>query len=223
MVDFSKKEIVIVGIFLILLVFFMGVKFTEDKLEETIIESGSGEVRNEESLTIHGLVDSSDENNDIITDEKDFRELKKKSELVVDICGAVLNPGVFTLEEGSRVIDAVTLAGGLLDSADRKTINLARVLTDGEQIYIPEMGEEVETDSLMDDPQSGKNPEGKININSASQRELETLNGIGQVTAEKILNYRKENGEFSTIEDIMKVSGIGTKKFENIKDNIYVK
>lgn len=219
---FSKKEITIAGIFLILLIFFMGVKFTENKLDETIIESTLEDNVNKESSTIHGLVDSNNEKNDIMISDKDAKEIKENSEIMVDICGAVVDPGIVVLEEGSRVVDAVTLAGGLLETVDRKKVNLARVVTDGEQIYIPQIGEELEViDSHM--PNQQKDLEGKVNINQASQRELESLNGIGQVLAERIVQYRKKNGEFTTIEDIMKVSGIGSKKFENIKDSIFAK
>jgi competence protein ComEA len=114
--------------------------------------------------------------------------------VVVHVTGAVENPGVVTLEGGSRVADAVDAAGGLSADADQSAINLARIVRDGEQVDVPEIGEV---------------GQGKVNLNRASPPELETLPGIGPVLAERIVADRESNGPFGSIEDLTRVSGIG--------------
>lgn len=144
------------------------------------------------------------------------------SKIVIHIAGSVKNPGILELENGKRVIDAIDLSGGLMDEADISSINLARKLSDEEKIYIPKLGEIVEEKREGIDTGLGKvSASDIININICSKEELMTLPGIGDKTADKILNYREEN-IFKNIEDIKKVSGIGEKKFEAIKDLIKV-
>ena len=141
--------------------------------------------------------------------------------IVVYVCGAVVNPDVYSLLEGSRVKEAVEAAGGFASDADRVRINLARRLSDGEQVYIPRVGEEVlpVTPPVVVAPgQAG----GKININTATAKELDTLPGIGPAYAERIIKYREEFGPFKKIEDMKKVRGIGDATFEEIKDLITV-
>jgi competence protein ComEA len=140
---------------------------------------------------------------------------------MVHISGQVYYPGLVELKSGSRVKDAVDLAGGLKKEADIDRINLAKKLVDEEKIYVPKKGEEVdiEISSISDNLTSDSNS--KININTCSKEELMQLSGIGEVTATKIIEYRSTN-QFKTIEDIMNVSGIGAKKFEAIKDFIIV-
>jgi len=133
-------------------------------------------------------------------------------EIIVDVAGAVNNPGVYTLTGKSRVIDAIKAAGDSAPGADLSTINLARLLNDGEQIY-------VDTTVLNGSGQriSKKTPSGPININRATARQLDALDGIGPVIAARIVQYRKVNGSFLSIEDLQKVSGIGAAKFAQIK------
>ena len=157
----------------------------------------------------------------------EFEEVGQVNEIMIDICGEILHPGVFRLEEGSRVIDAVTMAGGLLETADRKKVNLARIIEDGEQIYIPAIGEIIDRIDINDpvdtnNSYSLQKGNGKVNINRASQDELESLSGIGEVLAKRIIQHRAEKGLFNEIDDIMNVSGIGAKKFEDIKDKISI-
>ena len=149
-------------------------------------------------------------------------EQEKERFIMVDICGAVERSGVVRLEEGSRIIDAVDAVGGLLPTADRRQVNLARVLVDGEQVYIPEVGETEYTPYEEVDQRNLSISNKKININVATQSELESLNGIGKVLAERILQYRNEKGKFKSIEEIKNVSGVGDKKFEGIKDRIAI-
>lgn len=142
--------------------------------------------------------------------------------IVVYISGAVPRPGVYALPQGARVQDAISAAGGFLADAEKTGINLARQLEDGEQLeipfaegaslVIPTPGVEVIEPSETE----------LININTASQTELESLPGIGPTTAQKIIEYREANGPFAAIEDIINVSGIGPGTFERIKDLITV-
>ncbi|WP_015295468.1 helix-hairpin-helix domain-containing protein [Tepidanaerobacter acetatoxydans] len=151
-----------------------------------------------------------------------------KEKIVVYVTGAVKNPGVYTLEEGNRVKDAIEIAGGHLHDADLLRLNLAQKVHDEDKLYVPQIGETPEQSEFEDTTYeatvgvSSKN-DGKININTAGEAELIQLPGIGPVTAQKIMDYRKTNGLFKTIDDIKNVSGIGDKKFEQIKDKIKVK
>ena len=138
-------------------------------------------------------------------------------EIFVDVTGAVNNPGVYTLTGRSRVIDAIKAAGDSAPGADLSTINLARVLNDGEQIYVDSTivnssGQRV----------SKKVPSGPININRATLRQLDALDGIGPVIAGRIIEYRKKNGSFLTVDDLQKVSGIGAAKFAQIKSKVRI-
>ena len=138
-------------------------------------------------------------------------------EIFVDVAGAVNNPGVYSLSGQSRVIDAIKAAGDSAPGADLSTINLARIVSDGEQIY-------VDSASTSKTYGSGKKNVrvGPVNLNRATKSQLDTLDGIGPVIAQRIIDYRKVNGPFLTIEDIQKVSGIGTAKFAQIKSKIQV-
>ena len=146
----------------------------------------------------------------------------------VHVTVAVHNPDqVYFLPEGSRVQDAIEAAGGALQEADLSKLNLARYLTDSEQIRVPFEGEEVAEDLTPgSDGASAQSAEsatkGLTNINSADKIELMELPGIGEVMAEKIIRYREENGPFGSIEDLQNVPGIGSKKFDELKGCICV-
>ncbi len=149
-------------------------------------------------------------------------ESSTDSTIVVYICGAVKESKVITLKENSRICDAIDAVGGLTNEADLTNINLAYILEDGEKIYIPKKGEEIQNNEISSYTNHSSSIN-KININTATQTELETIPSVGPSTALKIINYRKENGKFSKIEDIKNVSGIGDAKFNNIKNYICVK
>lgn len=146
----------------------------------------------------------------------------------VHISGAVSHPGVITLKEGSHVFEAIELAGGFLATADEDYVNQALKITDGIQIYIPTV-EEVEQGTVAGNQSDGKvvvkgneKSSGKICLNTATIEELCTLSGIGKSRAEAILQYREEQGAFSTIEEIKNIAGIKDGLFDKIKDKITV-
>ena len=158
------------------------------------------------------------------------------SPILVFVIGAVANPGTYELAYESRVEAAIVAAGGFGNDAHAEVVNLALPLQDGSQVYVPSNVETaVPTPPIVSLPLSnqaaansgqGGLPEstgGPININTASLDALQTLPGIGPSTAQKIINYREENGPFAEIEEIMDVSGIGEGKFDKIKDEITVK
>jgi competence protein ComEA len=150
--------------------------------------------------------------------------------IAVHVIGAVPRPGLYEFSEGARVQDAIDAAGGLLASANPNGLNLAALLEDGQQLDVPYSDGQSPAEpaaNTFDLPSgtsdSSDNSDSElIDINTASLEELDTLPGIGPTTAQKIIDYREENGPFSVIEDIQNVSGIGPATFENIKDLITV-
>jgi len=156
-----------------------------------------------------------------------------RAPIAVHVIGAVPRPGLYNFQEGARVQDAVDAAGGLLADADENAINLAALLEDGQQLDIPYKdgsgpGSSGSQDTNPNGSLSsglGDNPETAgelININSASPEELDTLPGIGPTTAQKIVDYRDENGPFSSIDDLLNVPGIGPATFDDIEALITV-
>lgn len=160
------------------------------------------------------------------TEEKQkLTEDEQKEEIIiVYITGEVNSQGVIKLEKGSRIADAIEKAGGLTDNANIKNINLAYELEDGEKIYIPNINEqEIVTSNDSENSNTEKIENKTININKAGTDELQNLNGIGESLSKSIVQYRKENGKFEQVEDIMNVPGIGESKFNKIKEQIKVK
>lgn len=150
------------------------------------------------------------------------------NEIVIHIDGEVINPGIVYLLTEARVSDAIEASGGTTELADISKINLAYVLKDGQKIHIPSIYDTDSSQYIQDDAginvivPDNYNSSSLVNINLATQSELETLPGVGPSTASKIIDYRNKNGRFQTIEDIMNVSGIGEAKFANIKDYICI-
>lgn len=201
-----------------------------ERLGERIKESGGGPLNGEDSS-----LESS-------AGQQPWGGTGKKEILYVYVCGAVSAPGVYELEPGSRMYEAVEMAGGMTSEAAQEYINLAQKIEDGEQVWIPSRGE-VKTyqeagREVPAIPGAGTGSrsaggaasqkagtdaaDSKINLNTASKEELMTLSGIGEARAEAILSYREQKGSFRTIEDIMKVPGIKDAAFQKIKDKIAV-
>lgn len=188
-------------------------------------------------------VDSNIENIDILNDISNNTKDSEEEIYLVDIKGAINNPGVYKVPVGTRVNDVINAAGGLTDNADTSLINLSKLVID-EMVIIIYTKDEVQNSNLVNtvikvvekecvcpniendscindkitDTITGGN--GKVNINTASMDELSKLDGIGESKAQAIIKYREENGNFKTIEDITNVSGIGSSVYEKIKDNI---
>lgn len=141
-------------------------------------------------------------------------------QIIIHITGAVQNPGVLSINARSRLFEAVDAAGGFTDQADQSAINLAQELIDGAQYDIPKIGEVANAPVGVIGSVSSS---GKININTADEKTLQTLDGIGAVLAERIVAHRSANGPFHDTTDLMDVSGIGTAKFQAIQDQIVVK
>lgn len=222
----KQRLIVFICLFIIIiLVFFILYKFFYTEDEEMFIEneteSQENEIEENENSKI-GILDD-------------------KKTVTVHVVGEVNTPGVVTLEEGSRIIDAINAAGGKTEDADLSKINLAYIIEDGIQIYVPSITEttslseesEKEIKYITDGPgedvivteeaqKQGEEKQVKVNINTANIEKLQTLPGIGESIAQKIIDYRNENGKFKAIEELKNVSGIGESKYNNIKDKISV-
>lgn len=162
----------------------------------------------------------------IVVEPQNIEIIEKINKIKIYVTGEVNNPGVFEMNENSRIEDAINLAGGLTSSANIKNVNLAFVLEDGQKLYIPNINDkEIEYiskengENIIDGIKSSGS---KININKASLEELKSLPGVGPSLAQKIITYRTENGKFNSIDDLKNVSGIGDKKFEGLKDNISI-
>ncbi len=137
--------------------------------------------------------------------------------IYVHILGAVERPGLFTLHDGDRVVDAIAAAGGFSPTADQSQLNLAQVLSDGEQLIVPVVGE-------APPPVTGSaaQPAGKVNLNTADETALEGLPRVGPAMAKRILDWRTKNGRFRSVNDLMNVTGIGQKTFDSLKDLVTV-
>ena len=148
-------------------------------------------------------------------------------EIVVYVAGAVNRPGVVQLAEGARAKDAVDACGGFLPTADTNGVNLAQKLKDGMQVTVPEKmttaAQGAATQGVTGGAQAGAAkplPEGMVNINTADEKELDKLPGVGPAMAKRIVEYRTENGAFQSPEEIKRVKGIGDAKYEKMKDKI---
>lgn len=184
-------------------------------------------------------IETTEEIDTLETETNNTKEEKtSENKIIIYITGAIKKEGVYELKENSRISDAIEIAGGLTENANIENINLAYTLEDGVKIHI---STKEESKNSQETTYINKNTEGiettnieksssnlanttkeKVNINTATQTQLETLPGIGPSTAQKIINYRKENGKYKTIEDIKKVSGIGESKYNKIKELIKV-
>jgi competence protein ComEA len=147
------------------------------------------------------------------------------AEVIVDVVGQVHHPGVVRLRPGSRVLDAVAAAGGALPAADLGHVNLARPLTDGEQIVVPRPGEVVSSSSAAGTaggPGGAAGAGGVVDLNAADLAALDGLPGVGPVLAQRILDWRTQHGRFSTVDELGEVSGIGDKLLAQLKPKVRV-
>ena len=148
----------------------------------------------------------------VTTENEEETEDEENEEITIHIIGEVKYPGIVILKSGQRIVDAIEAAGGETEEADLNKLNLAQLLNDGDKIYVPNKSDEIE------DYKDTTGKSSTVNLNTATLEEL-----IGESTAQKIIDYRKQNGKFKVIEDLKNVSGIGESKFDNIKDKITVR
>lgn len=155
---------------------------------------------------------------EVASTSQDFEAPKEPAMIVVDVKGAVQSPGVYHIEknDAQRIEDVIEKAGGLTEKADVNAVNRAQKLYDEAVVYVPEKGDEANVAW----PNVTEGDQDKMSINRASQSELEQLNGIGPAKAKAIINYREEQGPFQQLDDLLNVSGIGDKSFEQLKDHI---
>lgn len=219
--DFNKKNEILL-IVIVAIVAIISYYFISDRKEEWLNNQ-------EQNLEIKEEIKT----NDQIENNSNEQQLEKNENIIVHVSGAVNKEGIVELKNNSRIIDAIDKAGGLKDEADITNINLAYIIEDGMKIHIPSKEEKESTiivESNIDsgtveqsnEIKSNNNKKLKININTATKTDLETLPGIGESTALKIIEYRKEKGKFKLIEDIKQVNGIGENKFNKIKELITV-
>lgn len=156
-------------------------------------------------------------------EETSYGNMEEEQEITVHVAGEVKYPGVVVLKVNARIVDAIESAGGETEEADLNKLNLAYILNDGDKIYVPNKNEQNVDPSMTTVEEGTESRKQIININTATLNELIELPGIGEATANKIIEYRKENGRFENIEELKNVPGIGNAKFENLKDQIKVK
>jgi len=165
-------------------------------------------------------------NNQDIFEEEAIEDKNKGGNIVVYVNGEIKNPGVYTLKENSRVENVIKAAGGFTEKADKEKINLAKKLKDEDYILISKRVDELSNNTSNKETKpkeepSSKEPD-KVNLNTATKEELKTIPGVGDVTAQRIVDYREEKGSFSSIEELKNVERIGDKTFEKIKEYVDV-
>ncbi|MGQ7369228.1 helix-hairpin-helix domain-containing protein [Streptococcus suis] len=158
------------------------------------------------------------------TEETSTEESEELSQLTVDVKGAVEKPGLYTLEAGARVNDAVEAAGGLTSQADPKSINLAQKLSDEAVVYVANKDENISivASTTASSAISPEGNESKVSLNTATEADLQTISGIGAKRAADIIAYREANGGFKSVDDLNNVSGIGDKTMESIRPYVTV-
>ncbi len=217
MINLNKKQLAIVigigAIVVFVIVYYIyKISIPEESYEQLDVISENNQEQNKENVE---------------------NKLEEIDLIIIHIAGEVENPGIVKIKEGARIADVIEKAGGLTEKANITNINLAYIIEDGQKITIPseeqdtqeyisnDSGEGIREENQKTNTTSTKNT--TVNINKASKEELQTLQGIGESTAQKIIDYRDQNGNFKQIEDIKNVPGIGDSKFEAIKNNIKIK
>lgn len=176
--------------------------------------------------TYYGLY--SEEQAAVLESSSSVKSGPPRQEITVYVTGAVNRPGLVKVPEGARAAEAVNACGGLLPIADSEKINLAQALKDGQQLKVPEKNssnsksDRSKNDKSKIDQSKTESGEEKVNINTANEKELDTLPGIGPAMAQRIIEYRETEGAFQSIEDIKKIRGIGEAKFAKLKDKICI-
>lgn len=234
MFENKKKIIIILGIVLMLFIAYLiyeSISKESSEIDFNILIDGAENINIEDDEELNKSANFVDNK---VAESNETVEIKET--IVIHITGEVKKEGVIYLEKGARIVDAIKEAGGETKNADLSQVNLAYELQDGQKIYIPNKNEKISqyiigingktidsngTNTGNESTSSSK--EGaKVNINTATQNELDGLPGIGPALAQRIIDFREENGNFKSIEDIQNVKGIGNSKFDEIKDKIVV-
>lgn len=245
--NLTIKQKVIIGIIIGVMFIIIGIygysMMQEEEWDNNVLvanENLQNEVNNQETNITSNKSQENEkqinnlENKTPITEEKQTNGYDNlEGKIVIHITGAVQKKGILILPEGARIADAIDSAGGSTEAADLDEVNLAYVLQDGQKIYIPSKedkkkleskayimsgsGNNVIVQAVIEDEKGGN---AKVNINTATQTELENLPGVGEAIASRIIEYRQQNGKFDKIEDLQNVKGIGDAKFNNIKEYV---
>lgn len=236
---YKRSLVTVTGLILSLLFLslFASCKSRDDGLvavyeDETVASDLSDDVTDGETEREGESVTESESETETVTLQVDDGSIDTDSAVIKDIkvyvCGAVQRPDVYEISADSRIVDAVSAAGGFAIDAYPEAMNLAETVSDGSRIYVPTKEEVDALAVVYSDTGSGSggttsDSTGRVNINTATLEELTTLPGIGDTRARAIIDYREQNGAFGNIEDIMQVTGIKEKSFSKIKDSICVK
>ena len=236
---YKRSLVTVTGLILSLLFLslFASCKSRDDGLvavyeDETVASDLSGNETDGETEREGESATESESETETVTLQVDDGSIDTDSAVIKDIkvyvCGAVQRPDVYEISADSRIVDAVSAAGGFAIDAYPEAMNLAETVSDGSRIYVPTK-EEVDalavvySDTGSETSGTMSDSTGRVNINTATLEELTTLPGIGDTRARAIIDYREQNGAFGNIEDIMQVTGIKEKSFSKIKDSICVK
>ena len=236
---YKRSLVTVTGLILSLLFLslFASCKSRDDGLvavyeDETVASDLSDDVTDGETEREGESATESESETETVTLQVDDGSIDTDSAVIKDIkvyvCGAVQRPDVYEISADSRIVDAVSAAGGFAIDAYPEAMNLAETVSDGSRIYVPTK-EEVDalavvySDTGSETGDTMSDSTGRVNINTATLEELTTLPGIGDTRARAIIDYREQNGAFGNIEDIMQVTGIKEKSFSKIKDSICVK
>lgn len=210
----EKKKMFLKIILVIVIIIIAITNYIKNRIDEKSYNTIYENLKLEDNVINQNIVTA--------TVKEDDKKIK------VYVTGAVNNPGVIELNEGERIEDAINLAGGVRADANLEQVNLAYCLEDGQKVYIPNINEkEIEYitkengENVLEKNLNSNNS--KVNINTGGIEELKNLPGVGESLAQKIIDYRNENGKFKDVEDLKNVSGIGDKKFESMKEYILVR
>ena len=236
---YKRSLVTVTGLILSLLFLslFASCKSRDDGLvavyeDETVASDLSDDVTDGETEREGESATETESETETVTLQVDDGSIDTDSAVIKDIkvyvCGAVQRPDVYEISADSRIVDAVSAAGGFAIDAYPEAMNLAETVSDGSRIYVPTKEEVDALAVVYSDTGSGSgdtmsDSTGRVNINTATLEELTTLPGIGDTRARAIIDYREQNGAFGNIEDIMQVTGIKEKSFSKIKDSICVK
>ncbi len=206
----KKMSIIAFGIAVVVILGAMLFAFAPNKNDQLLIMSTEEQKANSEGSYSDSLTEAAPERT-----------------IFVHVAGSVSAPGLYELQEGARVNDAINIAGWFTDEADQTSLNLARTLTDGEQLFVPSKTGESSSGAPNASISFGSNSNTsetapKINVNRASEGDLQSIPGVGPSLAAKIIKDRESNGPFASVDDLTRVSGIGEKKLESMREFITI-